>query len=95
MEQKSPEHFPRDRITELNGFKIAAKSGTAQIAVGGKYKEKGTTASLLGFFPADAPRFLVFVKLNEPEVRPWGSDTSGPIFFSIIRDLAFHFGMTP
>lgn len=93
--EKSPEHFPRDRITELNGFKIAAKSGTAQIAVGGKYKEKGTTASLLGFFPADAPRFLVFVKLNEPEVRPWGSDTSGPIFFSIIRDLAFHFGMTP
>lgn len=93
--EKSPVHFPRDRIPELNGFKIAAKSGTAQIAVAGKYKEKGTTASVIGFFPADNPKFLVSVKLNEPEVRPWGSDTSGPIFFGIVRDLVFHYGLTP
>ncbi len=93
--ESSPVHFPRDRIRELNGFKIAAKSGTAQIAVGGKYKEKGTTASVIGFFPADKPKFLIFVKLNEPEVRPWGSDTAGPIFFSIIRDIVFYKGMTP
>lgn len=93
--ERSPVHFPRERISALNGFKIAAKSGTAQIAVAGKYKEKGTTASVIGFFPADKPRFLVSVKLNEPEVRPWGSDTSGPVFFSIIRDLVFHYGMTP
>lgn len=92
---KSPEHFPKDRIPELSNFRIAAKSGTAQIAVGGKYKPSGTIASVIGYFPADDPKFVVYVKLNEPEVRPWGSDTAGPVFFSIIRDLISHYGISP
>lgn len=92
---KSPEHFPKDRIAELARFRIAAKSGTAQIAVGGKYKSSGTIASVIGYFPADDPKFVIYVKLNEPEVRPWGSDTAGPVFFSIVRDLISHYGVTP
>jgi cell division protein FtsI (penicillin-binding protein 3) len=50
---------------------------------------------VIGFFPADSPKFLVMVKLNEPEVRPWGSDTAGPVFFSILRDLVAYYGLTP
>ncbi len=92
---ESPEHFPKDRIALLSNFRIAAKSGTAQIAVGGKYKSSGTIASVIGFFPADKPRFVILVKLNEPEVRPWGSDTAGPIFFAIVRDLIGYFGISP
>ena len=92
---ESPEHFPLDRVPELAKFSIAAKSGTAQIALGGKYLEQGTIASLIGFFPADAPQFLVMVKLNEPEVRPWGSDTAGPVFFAILRDLVSYYGLAP
>lgn len=93
--ENSPEHFPRDRIPELKGYQIAAKSGTAQIALGGKYQEKGTVASVIGYFPASAPKYLVYVKLNEPALRPWGSDTAGPVFFSIIRDLVRYFGIPP
>ncbi|OHA94347.1 MAG: hypothetical protein A3B88_04530, partial [Candidatus Zambryskibacteria bacterium RIFCSPHIGHO2_02_FULL_39_19] len=63
--EKSPTHFPRDRIPELFPYRIACKSGTAQIAVGGAYKEKGTTASVIGFFPANKPKYLVYVKLVE------------------------------
>ncbi len=92
---ESPEHFPKDRIKELSNYRIAAKSGTAQIAVGGAYAKQGTNATLIGFFPAENPRFVVFVKLNEPEVRPWGSDTAGPVFFSIIRDLIEYYGIPP
>lgn len=92
---KSPTHFPKDRIPELARFRIAAKSGTAQIAVGGKYKSTGTIASVIGYFPADDPKFVIYVKLNEPEVRPWGSDTAGPVFFSIIKDLISHYGIAP
>lgn len=92
---ESPVRFPRDRIAELAKFRLAAKSGTAQIAIGGKYQEKGTTASVIGFFPADKPRFLVMVKLNEPKVRPWGSDTAGPVFFNILRDLVLYYGLSP
>lgn len=92
---KSPEHYPKDRIPELAKFRIAAKSGTAQIAIGGKYKETGTIASVIGYFPADDPRLVVYVKLNEPEVRPWGSDTAGPVFFAIVKDLITYYGIAP
>lgn len=92
---ESPEHFPKDRIAELASFRISAKSGTAQIAVGGSYKKQGTIASVIGFFPAEKPHFVVLVKLNEPEVRPWGSDTAGPIFFSIIKDLIYYYNISP
>ena len=92
---ESPVHFPLDRVSELSKFRIAAKSGTAEISAGGKYQKQGTIASVIGYFPADNPRFLVMVKLNEPEVRPWGSDTAGPVFASIARDLLYYYGVTP
>lgn len=92
---ESPEHFPKDRIAELADFRIAAKSGTAQIAVGGEYAKQGTNATLLGFFPAEQPQFVILVKLNEPLVRPWGSDTAGPIFFAIVRDLIHYYSISP
>ncbi len=92
---KSPEHYPKDRLPELAKFRIAAKSGTAQIALGGKYKSSGTIASVIGYFPADDPKYLIYVKLNEPEVRPWGSDTAGPVFFAITRDLVSYYGLSP
>lgn len=95
VSRESATQYPLNRIPELAKYRIAAKSGTAQISTGGKYKETGTTASVIGFFPADNPKFLVMVKLNEPEVRQWGSDTAGPVFFSIIRDLASYYRIMP
>lgn len=92
---ESPEHFPKDRIPELAHFRIAAKSGTAQIAVAGHYITSGTTATMVSYFPADKPRFLVLVKLDEPTVRPWGSDTAGPVIFAIARDLLEYYGISP
>jgi len=92
---ESPVHFPKDRIVNLAKFRIAAKSGTAQIALGGAYKSAGTIASVIGFAPADNPKFLVMVKLNEPEVRPWGSDTAGPVFFAIMNNLLTYYNVAP
>lgn len=92
---ESPEHFPKDRIKELADFKIAAKSGTAQIPIAGKYASTGTVASVIGYFPAENPKYVVYVKLNEPAVRPWGSDTAGPVYFGIVRDLINYYGISP
>ncbi len=93
--EKSPLHFPRDRTANLNKFAVAAKSGTAQIPVAGHYQEGKTVGSVIGFAPVDNPKFLVLVKLNEPSVRQWGSDTAGPIFFNIIRDLLLYYNISP
>lgn len=88
-------HFPLDRMPNLKKFKIAAKSGTAQIPIAGHYEEGKTTGSVIGFAPADNPRFIVLVKLDAPSVRQWGSDTAGPIFYSIINGLFNYYGVNP
>lgn len=80
------------------GFKIAGKSGTAQVPEGGKYTER-TIASFVGFAPADpnvgSPKFVMFVSLKEPTANPWGANTAAPIWFSIARDLFPYFGIQP
>lgn len=92
---QSPLHFPLDRTPGLSKFRIAAKSGTAQISIGGSYSDSKYVASVIGFAPADNPKFLVYVKLDEPAVRIWGSDTAGPIFYAIVHDLLLYYNVSP
>lgn len=77
------------------GFKIAGKTGTAQIPVAGHYDEEKTIASFIGFAPADDPKFVMLVKLREPQSSPWGSETAAPLWFSIARDILFYYGIQP
>lgn len=77
------------------GYKIAGKTGTSQIPVAGHYDDEKTIASFIGFAPADNPRFVMLVKLREPQSSPWGSETAAPLWFSIAKDLFFYFGIQP
>lgn len=77
------------------GYRIAGKTGTAQIPVAGHYDEKKTIASFVGFAPADNPRFVMLVTLREPASSPWGSETAAPLFFTIARDLFTYWGIPP
>ncbi len=77
------------------GYRIAGKTGTAQIAVAGHYDETKTIASFVGFAPADKPRFVMLVTLREPSSSPWGSETAAPLFFTIARDLFTYWGIPP
>lgn len=66
------------------GVSVAGKTGTAQIAEGGKYLEDKTIASFVGFAPAENPKFVMLVKLREPTSSPWGSETAAPLWFEIL-----------
>lgn len=77
------------------GFKIAGKTGTAQIPVAGHYDEEKTIASFVGFAPADKPRFVMLVTLQEPTSSPWGSETAAPLWFSIAKDIFPYLGIQP
>lgn len=78
-----------------HGYRIAGKTGTAQIPVAGHYDEKKTIASFVGFAPADNPKFVMLVTLREPSSSPWGSETAAPVFFDIARDLFSYYGIPP
>ena len=66
-------------------FKIAGKTGTAQIAnKKGGYKSEAKTsyqASFVGYFPADAPKYSCIVVVSAPSTKGYyGNVVAGPIF---------------
>lgn len=65
---------------------VCGKSGTAQVALGGKYTDI-TTASYIGFSPCDHPKFTMIVTIHNPKTSPWGSSTAAPLWFEL-ADIA-------
>lgn len=83
------------RWAKPKGYRIAGKTGTAQIPVAGYYDEEKTIASFVGYAPADDPKFAMLVTLREPSSSPWGSETAAPLFFSIAKDLFTYYNIPP
>lgn len=81
--------------TNISGFKIAGKTGTAQIPIKGHYDEIKTIASFIGFAPYDDPKFVMLITLQQPQTSPWASETAAPLWYSIARDLFNYFGIQP
>ena len=77
------------------GYRIAGKTGTAEIPVGGVYGTESTNASFVGWGPADDPRFLVYVWLEKPGTSPWGSVVAAPLFRDIVTDLVVYLEIPP
>ena len=80
---------------KLVGYKIAGKTGTAQVPVAGHYDEERTIASFVGFAPADDPKFLILTKLDNPSSSPWASETAAPLFFEIAKKMFLYYGIPP
>lgn len=72
------------------GYRIAGKTGTAQIPVAGHYDNEKTIVSFIGFAPADNPKFAMIVKLREPTSSQWGSETAAPLWFNIAKKLLLY-----
>ncbi|HMM29673.1 MAG: penicillin-binding protein 2 [Chloroflexota bacterium] len=71
---------------EFKNFKVAGKTGTAQIPIPGGYDPNGSIASFVGFLPADDPVVSVLVKLDRP-VNYWGSMAAAPVFQELVERL--------
>lgn len=81
--------------TNLKGFSVAGKTGTAQIPIAGYYDPDKTIASFIGFAPANNPKFIMLVTLKEPQSSPWASETAAPLWYSIAKELFAYFGIQP
>lgn len=65
-------------------YKVAGKTGTAQIAVGGQYNKTNYNASFIGYFPADNPRYSCIVVINNPSAgKYYGGSVAAPAFKEI------------
>lgn len=81
--------------TRPPGYKIAAKSGTAQIPIAGHYDEDKTIGSFIGFAPAYNPKFVMLVTISEPKSSPWGSRTAAPLWFDIATEILRFYKVRP
>lgn len=83
------------RVFKPKGFKIAGKTGTAQIPVAGHYDPNKTIASFVGFAPADDPKFVMLIRYDQPTSSIYGSETAAPTFFEIAKELFPYFKIAP
>jgi cell division protein FtsI/penicillin-binding protein 2 len=79
------------------GYRIAGKSGTAQIPGEGGYLENATIVSFIGFAPADDPQVVILVKLDRPDpnISQWATHTAAPAFAQVARRLFDHLNIPP
>lgn len=81
----------------MNGFRVAGKTATAQKVdpATGKYSEDKYTASFVGFVPAEKPRLVIAVVLDEPMIGRYGGDLAGPVFRRVAEASLRYLGVPP
>jgi cell division protein FtsI/penicillin-binding protein 2 len=87
------------RGAKPQGYRIAGKTGTSQIAgPGGRY-ETGTGSSInsfVGFGPVSNPRFVILVKFDRTRRGgEFGSETAAPVFREVASLLFKYYGVPP
>jgi len=80
---------------QVEGYTVAGKTGTAQIAEPFGYHPTDIIGSFIGWLPADDPQIIVFVKLDRPQSAPWGSMTAAPTFAKLAKELVVLLGIPP
>lgn len=75
--------------TFIEGYRVGGKTGTAQKYEDGRIAAGKYVSSFVGFFPANAPKYLALVIIDEPQGAYYGSVVAAPcakeIFSSIIE----------
>lgn len=77
------------------GYRIAGKTGTAQIPIAGHYDANKTIASFIGYAPADDPKFVMLIIYDKPSTSIYGAETAAPTFFNIAKKLFAYYGIPP
>lgn len=86
---------------DVPGFRVGGKTGTAELAEGGRYNKSAVLSSFLAAFPMDDPQFLTFVLLFEPKGseetngKRTASTNAAPVTARLIARVAGQLGVVP
>ncbi len=85
-------------MAQVPGYRIAGKTGTAQIPKSGGYEQEDVITSFIGFGPLPDPQVLILVKLDRPDVpltMRWGTKTAAPVFQRVASRVFVLLGIPP
>jgi cell division protein FtsI/penicillin-binding protein 2 len=80
---------------QIDGYDMAGKTGTANIAVDGHYSDSAYVASFIGMVPTDHPRLVVAVVVNQPHGSIFGGSVAAPAFQQIAGWAVPYLGIPP
>lgn len=89
------------KFANVPGYNVGGKTGTAQKSVNGRYVRDKRISSFMAFFPMEAPRYAVFIMVDEPvgTKQTFGFATAGwvavPAVGRVIAAMAPLLGMKP
>lgn len=79
------------------GYRVAGKTGTAQIPGKGGYLEDQIIVSFVGFGPVEDPQFVILVKLDRPNmaISEWATTSAAPVFSRVASRVFEYAGIPP
>ena len=83
----------------IEGYGVAGKTGTSQKIIDGRYSNRHHVASFVGFLPAEDPRIVVTVVVDEPKMQGsrigYGGSVAGPAFRKVAKEVIGYLGVRP
>ncbi|HWA27653.1 MAG TPA: penicillin-binding protein 2 [Lacunisphaera sp.] len=83
---------------DINGFEVAAKTGTTQKIIDGKYSTSHYVGSFVGFFPASRPDVVISVIVDDAQVpgdKNYGRAVAAPAFKHVAEQLIQYLDIQP
>ncbi len=86
---------------DVAGYEVGGKTGTAEKTGGRGYDKKRLISSFLGAFPMNAPRYVVYIMIDEPQGTKdtYGYATGGwvaaPYVANVVRSMSAILGLKP
>ena len=79
----------------LAGYRLAGKTGTAQIPTDFGYDAFHTNVSFVGWGPVDDPQFMIYIWLQKPSASIWSSETTAPVFSKVAEQTVIQLNIPP
>jgi len=95
LEQVVSDERGSGKLARIDGYRIAAKTGTAQKVVDGKYADGKYVISFIGYAPVEDPQIALFVIVDEPKIDSYvqSSGVASPVFKEIMEKSLRYLGV--
>ncbi|HOX28716.1 MAG TPA: penicillin-binding protein 2, partial [bacterium] len=80
---------------KIPGYRVAGKTGTAQVAGNHGYMAGQYISSFVGFAPAEDPQVLVMVTIEKPRGSYYAAEVAAPAFKEIMKKTLWHLEIPP